>query len=70
MSQIYHFVIFLVSSSNDYLLHLAKDPIGLIASVSSSRGTGNDIALVENLVTTYIKKPSCIILLTVACESM
>lgn len=44
--------------------------IGLIASVGSSRG-GNDgyIALVENLVTSYINKPSCIILLTVACES-
>ncbi|KAH9485773.1 Interferon-induced GTP-binding protein Mx2 [Psilocybe cubensis] len=43
---------------------------GLIASVSSSsRGSGNDIALVESLVTTYIKKPSCIILLTVACET-
>ncbi|KAF8911682.1 P-loop containing nucleoside triphosphate hydrolase protein [Gymnopilus junonius] len=42
---------------------------GLIASVSGSRGGGNDIALVESLVTTYIKKPSCIILLTVACET-
>ncbi|KAF9476669.1 hypothetical protein BDN70DRAFT_950426, partial [Pholiota conissans] len=43
---------------------------GLIASVSSSDGSGkDDIALVENLVTTYIKKPSCIILLTVACET-
>ena len=43
---------------------------GLIASVSSSRGSSNDIALVESLVTAYIKKPSCIILLTVACESL
>ena len=42
---------------------------GLIASVSSARGSSNDIALVESLVTAYIKKPSCIILLTVACES-
>ncbi|KAF8805241.1 hypothetical protein BYT27DRAFT_7224945 [Phlegmacium glaucopus] len=42
---------------------------GLIASVSSTRGSGNDIALVESLVTSYIKKPSCIILLTVACET-
>ena len=39
---------------------------GLIASVSSARGSSNDIALVESLVTAYIKKPSCIILLTVA----
>ena len=45
---------------------------GLIANVSSSRkkgGGNNDISLVENLVTSYIKKPSCIILLTVTCES-
>ncbi|KIM36795.1 hypothetical protein M413DRAFT_448928 [Hebeloma cylindrosporum] len=42
---------------------------GLIASVSSGRGGNNDIALVESLVTAYIKKPSCIILLTVACET-
>ncbi|KAJ3503458.1 hypothetical protein NLJ89_g8422 [Agrocybe chaxingu] len=41
---------------------------GLIASVSSSGGK-NDITLVENLVTSYIRKPSCIILLTVACET-
>ncbi|KAF8181827.1 P-loop containing nucleoside triphosphate hydrolase protein [Pholiota molesta] len=40
---------------------------GLIASVSG--GTDNSIALVENLVTSYIRKPSCIILLTVACET-
>ena len=44
--------------------------IGLIASVSSGCGGNNDIALVHSLVTAYIKKPSCIILLTVACESM
>ncbi|KAJ3539480.1 hypothetical protein NMY22_g4720 [Coprinellus aureogranulatus] len=43
---------------------------GLIHSVSSGRGGGSgDIALVENLVTAYISKPSCIILLTVACET-
>ncbi|KAF5317369.1 hypothetical protein D9611_003615 [Ephemerocybe angulata] len=42
---------------------------GLIASVSSKGGSSNDIALVESLVTSYIKKPSCIILLTVACET-
>ncbi|RXW23705.1 hypothetical protein EST38_g2163 [Candolleomyces aberdarensis] len=42
---------------------------GLIASVSSSGGHANDIALVEGLVTSYIKKPSCIILLTVTCET-
>lgn len=37
--------------------------------MGSGRGSSNDIALVESLVTSYIKKPSCIILLTVACES-
>ncbi|KAL1690988.1 P-loop containing nucleoside triphosphate hydrolase protein [Schizophyllum commune] len=41
---------------------------GLIASVGRS-GNSNDIALVENLVKSYIKKPSCVILLTVACET-
>ncbi|KAF4621477.1 hypothetical protein D9613_001040 [Agrocybe pediades] len=41
---------------------------GLIASISG-KGSSNDIDLVESMVTTYIKKPSCIILLTVACET-
>jgi hypothetical protein len=40
----------------------------LIASVGRG-GNTDDIKLVESLVTSYIKKPSCIILLTVACES-
>ncbi|KAF9047677.1 P-loop containing nucleoside triphosphate hydrolase protein [Panaeolus papilionaceus] len=42
---------------------------GLIASVSSSRGNSQDIGLVQSLVTSYIVKPSCIILLTVTCET-
>ncbi|KAG5642512.1 hypothetical protein DXG03_002613 [Asterophora parasitica] len=41
---------------------------GLIAGVGSTGNTG-DIDLVKNLVSSYIKRPSCIILLTVACES-
>ena len=41
---------------------------GLIASVGQS-GRVHDIDLVKSLVTSYIKKPSCVILLTVACES-
>ncbi|TFK33506.1 hypothetical protein BDQ12DRAFT_715805 [Crucibulum laeve] len=41
---------------------------GLIASVSRE-GKESDIKLVESLVTSYILKPSCIILLTVACET-
>lgn len=41
---------------------------GLIASVG--RGSDDrDIELVKSLVTSYIEKPSCVILLTVACES-
>lgn len=41
---------------------------GLIASVGQT-GHAHDIDLVKNLVTSYIEKPSCVILLTVACES-
>ncbi|KAI6139724.1 P-loop containing nucleoside triphosphate hydrolase protein [Pisolithus tinctorius] len=41
---------------------------GLIASVGRT-GSANDIDLVRNLVISYIEKPSCLILLTVACES-
>ena len=41
---------------------------GLIASVGQA-GHAHDIDLVKNLVTSYIEKPSCVILLTVACES-
>lgn len=42
--------------------------IGLIASVGTG-GNESDIDLVKSLVTSYVEKPSCIILLTVACES-
>ncbi|KIM86047.1 hypothetical protein PILCRDRAFT_5119 [Piloderma croceum F 1598] len=41
---------------------------GLIASVGKG-GNANDIELVKNLVTSYIHKPSCLILSTVACET-
>ncbi|OCH91060.1 hypothetical protein OBBRIDRAFT_551710 [Obba rivulosa] len=41
---------------------------GLIASVGSG-GNPGDIALVHDLVKSYIEKPSCIVLLTVACET-
>ncbi|KAK0447310.1 P-loop containing nucleoside triphosphate hydrolase protein [Armillaria borealis] len=43
-------------------------PGSLIASVGSS-GNEHDINLVKSLVETYISKPSCLILLTVACET-
>ncbi|KAF9078476.1 P-loop containing nucleoside triphosphate hydrolase protein [Rhodocollybia butyracea] len=36
---------------------------------STSDGSTNDIPLVEGLVESYIKRPSCIILLTVSCET-
>ncbi|KIM36796.1 hypothetical protein M413DRAFT_13760 [Hebeloma cylindrosporum] len=41
---------------------------GLIASVADG-GNDGDIALVQNMVSSYIQKPSCIILLVVACET-
>ncbi|KAG5634396.1 hypothetical protein H0H81_002114 [Sphagnurus paluster] len=41
---------------------------GLIAGVGMG-GDKNDIDLVKELVASYIKRPSCIILLTVACET-
>ncbi|KAI0782967.1 P-loop containing nucleoside triphosphate hydrolase protein [Abortiporus biennis] len=41
---------------------------GLIASVGKG-GNESDIELVKKLVTNYIERPSCIILLTVACET-
>ncbi|KAG6329012.1 hypothetical protein ID866_10077, partial [Astraeus odoratus] len=41
---------------------------GLIASVGQG-GNVQDIELVKDLVVSYIEKPSCLILLTVACES-
>ncbi|KIK82818.1 hypothetical protein PAXRUDRAFT_832134 [Paxillus rubicundulus Ve08.2h10] len=41
---------------------------GLIASVGRA-GDERDIELVKSLVTSYIKKDSCVILLTVACET-
>jgi len=40
----------------------------VIASVGKG-GNASDIELVKNLVTSYISKPSCLILSTVACES-
>ncbi|KAG9312355.1 P-loop containing nucleoside triphosphate hydrolase protein [Chiua virens] len=41
---------------------------GLIASVGCG-GSERDIELVKALVTSYIEKPSCVILLTVTCET-
>jgi hypothetical protein len=35
-----------------------------------SGGQNEDMDLVKNLTVSYIQKPSCLILLTVACESM
>ncbi|KAJ1303118.1 hypothetical protein OPQ81_011319 [Rhizoctonia solani] len=41
---------------------------GLIANVADDRNVG-DIELVKELVTSYISRPSCLILLTISCES-
>lgn len=41
---------------------------GLIANVGAN-GDKSDIDLIKSFATTYIKKPSCIILLTVTCET-
>lgn len=41
---------------------------GIIANVREG-GDESDIELVKRLVTSYIRKESCIILLTVTCES-
>jgi len=41
----------------------------MIASVREGQHE-NDITLVESLVKAHIKRPSCLILLVVSCESM
>ncbi|CAE6452917.1 unnamed protein product [Rhizoctonia solani] len=41
---------------------------GLIANVADDRNVG-DIELVKELVTSYISRPSCLILLTISCEN-
>ena len=51
-----------------YGLKLTSILAGLIASVGKG-GNENDIKMVQNLVVSYISKPSCVILSTVACES-
>ena len=61
-------VIFQVSKLSFYRIYRLIFSTGLIASVGAS-GKESDIALVKGLVTSYIEKESCIILLTVACES-
>lgn len=47
---------------------LSNGSLGIIATASGTSKT-SDIELIRSLVTSYIKKPSCLILLTVACES-
>jgi hypothetical protein len=49
-------------------LIMPHSSIGLIANVGAN-GNKSDIDLIKSFATTYIKKPSCIILLTVTCES-
>ena len=45
------------------------DLLGLIASVGE-HGRVDNIKLVRNLVISYIERESCVILLTVTCESL
>jgi hypothetical protein len=45
-----------------------KSMQGLIANTTTG-GNKGDIKLIESLVKQYIERPSCIILLTIACES-
>lgn len=42
--------------------------IGIIANVGDG-GNEADIKLVEDLAKSYIKKPNCIVLLVISCES-
>jgi hypothetical protein len=42
---------------------------GLIRNVGTS-GNSDNIQLIENLATSYIKKDNCIILMTITCESV
>ena len=51
-----------------YSPRLCTFRVGLIASAGTS-STPADIELVKGLVTEYAKNESCIILLTVTCES-
>ena len=41
--------------------------LGLVAS-ATKHVTERDVELIEHLLVSYIKKPSCVILLTIACE--
>lgn len=59
--------IFQVELPYCFMTHCSQSP-GLIVSVEDGRDEG-DIKKVENLVASYISKPSCLILLVVACES-
>ena len=69
MSPIYRSVTFQVFMTNSHCdLDVRSVLAGLIASVGKG-GRENDIKMVENLVISYISKPSCVILATVACES-
>ena len=57
-----------LSSPQSFLLNIGFARKGLIASVGQG-GNSSDIELVRDLVTSYVSRPSCLILLTVTCES-
>ncbi|KAJ7889632.1 P-loop containing nucleoside triphosphate hydrolase protein [Mycena leptocephala] len=59
-----------ISFSTTYIsLQISGPEVADLSLCVSRGGNGRDIAMVENLVASYISKPSCVILLTVACES-
>ncbi len=73
MLPIFPSAIYLVSLLVSCSFHLAVVyfPLfsGLIATSSDAKGA-DDVKLITSLAESYIKKESCIILLTVTCESM
>ncbi|KAI0692158.1 P-loop containing nucleoside triphosphate hydrolase protein [Cytidiella melzeri] len=58
-------------SMNCICLHISGKNVADLSFVDlpGMIASGSDKDIIETLVTTYIKKPSCIILLTVACET-
>jgi hypothetical protein len=68
MSSTFLFVICLVCFSRELWRYFSHFLRGLIASVGRD-GDERDILLIESLARSFTVKSSCVILLTVACES-
>ncbi|KAF7324988.1 hypothetical protein MKEN_00541200 [Mycena kentingensis (nom. inval.)] len=58
-----------ISLSISGICRSSTSRVRLIASVRSGASGNDDIRMVETLITYYISKPSCLILLTVNCET-